>query len=247
MIGFHSIFKVQRQMTLPILGNCMSIRLILLGGCSCVLLFQNSAWGQSNSVLSGWIESHSKVKTWSAPFTQTRILKTLTQPLTTQGHLWFVAPNQFRWELGQPVQTIALRRQDELFVIYPLLKRAEHLSITNASNGQWRDALTLFEAGFPRSQAELRRQFNVISVVNTNVSWEVLLQPSNRSSRHLIKGMKVVLSTNDFTLNATELTLGDGSSIRTEFGRPVVDAAVPEKLFKPQLEKEFKITEISSQ
>jgi outer membrane lipoprotein-sorting protein len=215
----------------------------------CVFFAQNHALAQSkpDTVLNGWIEAHGKVKTWSASFTQTRTLKMLTRPLTTKGRIWFVAPNQFRWDLGEPAQTIALRRQDELLVVYPLLKRAERLSIASANKGEWRDALALFEAGFPRSQAELRQQFEVVSVVTTNASWEVLLRPANRSFRHYVGQMKVVLSTNDFTLTATELILGDGSVIRTDFGGPTLNGPVAKDLFDFSLGDEYKITELTPQ
>ncbi len=75
----------------------------------------------TNGVLSRWFASQTNLQTWSADFTQTRALKALTQPLVTPGHLSFAVPNQFRWELGRPAKTIALRQADEMFVIYPLL------------------------------------------------------------------------------------------------------------------------------
>src|SRR6185436_8613889 len=90
----------------------------------------NLPWSASraadtNAVLDAWLATQTNLHTWTADLTQTRTLKTLTQPLTATGHLWFGTPNRFRWELGSPARTIAVRNADEMFVIYPRLKRAE--------------------------------------------------------------------------------------------------------------------------
>src|SRR5271170_5554114 len=83
---------------------------------------QKNFAADSNSVLDNWFAAQVKVKTWSADFVQIRTFKTLTQPLTAKGKIYFSAPDDFRWELGQPAQTIAVRQDDEMFVVYPLLK-----------------------------------------------------------------------------------------------------------------------------
>src|SRR6476469_1232608 len=68
-----------------------------------------------------WLDAQSKIHTWTADFTQTRRLKSLTQPLTAHGKVWFSEPNKFRWQLGNPPQTIAVRAPDELEILYPKL------------------------------------------------------------------------------------------------------------------------------
>ena len=69
---------------------------------------------ETNALLSTWFAAQTNIQTWSADFLQTRTLKSLTQPLTATGHVWFAAPNRFRWELGNPTQTIAVRGADEM-------------------------------------------------------------------------------------------------------------------------------------
>jgi len=80
---------------------------------------------EAGAWLAGWISAQTNLQTWSAEVTQTRALKTLTQPLIAQGRVWFAAPNRFRWELTSPSQTIAVRQPEQMLVIYPRLKRAE--------------------------------------------------------------------------------------------------------------------------
>src|SRR5712664_2341928 len=51
----------------------------------------------ANAMLQSWLNAQTNIHTWSADFVQTRTLKALTQPLTESGHVWFGAPNRFRW------------------------------------------------------------------------------------------------------------------------------------------------------
>src|SRR5881296_2017055 len=64
--------------------------------------------GDIPAVVTAWLQAQTNIQTWSADVKQIRSLKTLLQPLTATGHVWFAAPNQFRWEIGQPPQTIAV-------------------------------------------------------------------------------------------------------------------------------------------
>src|SRR2546425_356688 len=116
-----------------------------------------------NPGVSAWLLAQTNIQSWSADFTQTRTLKSLAQPLTAAGHVWFEAPNRFRWELGQPAQTIAVRATDSLMVIYPKLKRVERFPLTGSQTGPWRDAMALLEAGFPRSASQMEAQYNIIA------------------------------------------------------------------------------------
>ena len=129
-----------------------------------------------------WFAAQKNVHTWSADFVQTRTLKTLTQPLVANGHISFAVPNDFRWELGRPAQTIALRHGDEMFVIYPRLKRAEHYPLGAGTPTEWRDTMSLLQAGFPRDRKEFEAQFQILSLAANQ--WRVaILAPAEKRLR----------------------------------------------------------------
>jgi outer membrane lipoprotein-sorting protein len=159
----------------------------------------------TNAVLDAWFAAQAKVHSISADFTQTRTLKTLVQSLRAKGHLWFAPPNQFRWELGQPAQTIALRHGDDMYVIYPLLKRAEHYGMGKAAPQQWRDAMSLLDAGFPSKREEFETQFQLESLNETNGQWVLGLRPRSAAARQVMPELTVSLATNDYSLQGTEL------------------------------------------
>ena len=201
-----------------------------------------AAAADTNAVLDGWFDAQANLKTWSATFTQTRSLKTLTQPLVATGRIWFSAPNQFRWELGDPARTIALRHADEMYVIYPRLKRAEHYSLGASAPKDWRDAMSLLDAGFPRGRAAFEAQFKVLSLAETNGVWETTLQPASAFARQMMPELRISLRTNDYSLTATELVFTDGSRMRNDFSSPRLNEPLDEKLFQWTPPEDFKVT-----
>ena len=197
----------------------------------------------ANPTLNAWLNAQTNIQTWSADFIQTRTLKSLTQPLTTTGHVWFAAPNRFRWELGNPAQTIAVRQPEQILVIYPRLKRAERYPLTGDQTGPWRDALALLEAGFPRSKAEMESRFRILSQISTNEIYELALQPKSAAARRMMPQIKIAFGTNDFSLRATELEFADHSTMRNDFQNAKLNEKFPETQFTPPLSDDYKIVE----
>ncbi len=197
----------------------------------------------TNQVINGWLSGQANLRMWKSDFIQTRHLRTLNQPLTTTGRLWFAVPNQFRWEIGTPAQTIALRRADEMFVIYPRLKRAERYPLDQASLGEWREALSLLEAGFPKDRADLDQRFKVLSLSETNGNYELGLQPIAAAARRIMPEIRIGLATGNFALTSTELVFMDGSRMRNDFTNSVVNPAGETGVFDWKPPADFKLTE----
>ena len=198
---------------------------------------------QTNSIVASWLAAQTNLQSWSADFVQTRALKSLTEPLTATGRVWFGAPNRFRWELGHPAQTIAVRGSDDLLVIYPRLKRVEKFPLAGDQAGHWRDALGLLEAGFPRSQAELERQHRLVSQTTSNGACELVLQPKSASARRMIPQIKIDFSVKDLSLLSTELEFSDGSRLRNDFTNAVLNPLLDAQMFGAQIPSDYKVVE----
>jgi outer membrane lipoprotein-sorting protein len=203
---------------------------------------QNVRADETSSVLDSWFAAQKNIHTWSADFTQTRALKTLTQLLIAKGHISFSAPDDFRWELGQPAQTIALRHDNEMFVVYPRLKRAERYPLGAGTPTEWRDTMSLLQAGFPRDRKEFDSQFEILSLTQTNGAWQLSLQPKSIFARRMMPELKIGLATNDFSLASTELIFVDGSRMRNDFTNAVLNPVLDEKLFEWTPPDDFKVT-----
>lgn len=166
-------------------------------------------------IIGQWLGKQTNVQTWTADFTQTRNLKALAQPLVSTGRVWFAAPQNFRWELGHD-QTIAIRSNETMLVIYPRLKRAEKYDFSAAGRSEWKDALSLLQSGFPRSRAEIDHQFKILSLTDTNQIYELALQPRSAGARKMMPEIDIFLS-HDAMLAGTALVFADGSNMRNDF------------------------------
>jgi len=195
------------------------------------------------AVLDAWFAAQGNIHSWSAEFVQTRALKTLTQPLTAAGQLWFEAPGSFRWELGRPAQTIALRDGSELYVIYPALKRAEHYALGASAPREWRDSMSLLSAGFPRNRQEFETQFRVLSVAQSNGFWHLALEPKSKFARQMMPELRLGLATNNYSLTSTEMVFVDGSSMRNDFTNAVANPGLDTNLFHWRPPADYKVTE----
>ncbi|MBE7503375.1 MAG: outer membrane lipoprotein carrier protein LolA [Verrucomicrobiales bacterium] len=199
--------------------------------------------GESDALLTAWLETQGRLKTWSAEFTQTRTLRALREPIRTPGRLWFTAPNQFRWELGNPPQTLAVRTPQELIVLYPRLKRAERYPLGGEGREPWRDALALLDAGFPASRAELESRFRIRSVERLEDRAELTLEPVDSRARQFLSQVRLVLREPGFALLANEMRFSDGSVLRNDFTNMVANATFPKEVFALALDEDVKVVE----
>lgn len=190
-----------------------------------------------------WLSHQAGIQTWSARFLQTRALKTLAQPVQSEGRVWFQAPDRFRWELGQPAQTIAVRQSNEVVVLYPRLRRAERYPLSPESTGPWSQMLSLLEAGFPKSREDLDARFTITSETRTNDNVHLELRPKSATVRRMLPKLRIVLSATHATLQATELVFGDGSSLRNDFSEAQLNPTLDPQTFHLTLGPEITVTE----
>jgi len=202
------------------------------------------------AVLQEWLSHAATLKSWSANFTQTRHLQALAQPLTSPGRVWFQAPDRFRWELGQPAQSLVLRDGPDLWLLSPALHRAEFVSLTNAAPGPLRDALALLDTGFPQDAATFRRQYKLLGV-QTNAAvgpppseptYTFRLQPRAPGANRFLPEMNVIVTVASYQLAATELRFADGSRLRNDFTAAVQNPELTGGLFRTNLDAAWKIT-----
>jgi outer membrane lipoprotein-sorting protein len=198
--------------------------------------------GRAAEDLDRWLSQQANVTTWSAEVTQTRRLKSLAEPLVTPGRVWFQAPNLFRWELGAPAQTVAVRERERLVLLYPRLRRAEVYPLDGESEGPWRSSLTLLEAGFPQRRGQLEEQFDILGIESEGTTTVVRLRPKSAKARRWVAGLRVTLRSDDLSLRATELEFADGSQLRNEFHGVAINPSVPVDLLEARIPDDYTVT-----
>lgn len=194
-------------------------------------------------VVSAWLDAQANIHTWSADFIQTRTLKSLSQPLTSPGHLWFAEPNHIRWELGHPAKTVAVIGPQEMVLIYPRLRRAERYPIAGTQGGQWGDIMKLLQAGFSRNRADLEAEYNIVDQQVTGDVCVVILEPKSAAARRMMPQIKIGFSTKDFTLRSSELQFADGSTLRNDYSNSQLNPKLEQSLFDQTIPSDFKVTE----
>ncbi len=208
-----------------------------------ILLFSAaslSAAEMPSHLLSTWLDHQSRISTWAATCLQTRVFSSMNQPLVSTGRVSFCAPNRFRWELGQPARTIAIRGEKDLLILYPKLGRAERYSLEGNKLAPWQQALALIEAGFPRTAEQLKTQYQLISEAITNGTCEVALEPRSPGTRNLLVEVRIVFATNTLSLLSTEMVFANGSLLRNEFTNQVVDETLPPETFNTTIPEGFR-------
>jgi outer membrane lipoprotein-sorting protein len=221
-------------------GSYMLALILMAGACG---LSGYAAGKPLSPAVEQWLQAQTNLHTWSADCLQTRTFKSLTQPLTANGRVWFSAPNQFHWELGNPPQTIAVRTKTGLVVIYPRLKRAESYPLEGDQAGPWRDALALLEAGFPRSQQQLNAQFNLLSEEVITNTLQLTLEPKSAGARRMMPQIRIALDMQTSMLLSTELQFADGSTMRNDFTNQVMNPKIDPALFAPDIPNDYKVVE----
>ncbi len=195
------------------------------------------------ALLDRWLNAQTNLVSWSAEFTQIRRFPTLTQPLKTQGRVSFKAPSSFRWQLGEPARTIAVRGPEEALIYYPKLKRAERYALGAEATGPWKDAMALLDAGFPRSRAQLEERFEVVAIAASGGTCRLQLRPRGVRARRLLPRMSLEFDVKTLGLSASEFEFPDGSSMRNEYRNLKADPAMADEVFRLSLPAEVTVKE----
>jgi len=197
---------------------------------------------QAREIVDRWLERQSGIETWSADVVQIRRIRSLARPLEARGKVWFRQPNRFRWQLGDPPRTIAVRTRDELVLMYPALKSAERFSLGEGIAPEWRQALALLEVGFPSDRETFYAGYQPLSAERAGDSWRLRLRPSGEQVRRLVEEVRFEVDAEDYTLRATELVFPDGSTMRNEFSNHEIDPQLDETLFEARLGDDWKVS-----
>lgn len=194
------------------------------------------------TVLQSWLSASAHLTSFQAEFRQTRHLKALTQPLTSTGRVWFSAPDRFRWELGDPPQSVAVRSGDRLLILSPPLRRAESYALGGDKSGPAKDLMGLLDAAFPRSLEVWKGRFELSGVSTNEGELRLDLRPKSPSARKLMPILIVGLDPRSLELRLTEMVMADGSRIRSEFQSIRTNLPVAPELFSLEVDPAWKLT-----
>jgi outer membrane lipoprotein-sorting protein len=183
-----------------------------------------------------WIERQNDFRSVSADFVQTRSLRTLKSPLESPGHLWFVAPNTFRWELGKPAKTIVVRKGDSMLIVTPAKRRAERQSANAAGGKGGMQSLAMLSFPLAESFADFQRKFEVLSVEVEGNRCRCEILPRDAGSRRMMRAMTLEFDTRTAHVVSLGFVARDGSSLENRFSNIRVNPPIDRDIFDVDLE-----------
>lgn len=207
---------------------------LLLAGLA-ALIFTNPAIGQSPqdfSVVGKWLASNTGIGTLRIDFTQTRRLKAVKVPVSHDGTLWLdYANNRFRWQTGDPPQTIVVSLGPNILIIRTPMKRFEVRPM--GSGGA--PGMAALANGFPRTLDEFQQRYRLLEVRPDGNTRRILAQPIGEAGRG-VDLMTFVVEASQFRLLGIEIDLEDGSSMQTVFRKVQTNPVLEPGLFQPPVD-----------
>ena len=183
------------------------------------------------TVVERWLAGNSGVSSLKIDFTQTRTMRSLKVPVRQQGTLWLdYGKDRFRWQTGDPAQTIVVSLGRNILIVRTPMKRYE---VRPAGSGG-APGMAALANGFPRNLADFQRKYRVLETRAQANTQRIVTRPLGSSGKGVSR-FTFVVDASHYRLLGIEIELEDGSSVNTIFSRVQTDVAMPAALFKPDL------------
>lgn len=184
-----------------------------------------------DAVLHAWLKKQATILTLDATFTQERKLPALKVPTSTRGRLTFKKPDLFRWQLGEPAETLAISDGITLF----LLQIKENSARQIPADSPQASRFSLLSGKAFQSISSFDQAFEVTAWRVESGIHQYTLKPKDRRLQGQVPWIFLDIEPTKNTLTALEMILQDKSRVRTIFDRPKINHSIAPGLFKPDL------------
>ncbi|MEO7100114.1 MAG: outer membrane lipoprotein carrier protein LolA [Luteolibacter sp.] len=184
-----------------------------------------------NTALEAWLKRQPSINSLDTAFTQERKLPSLKNPTSANGRLSFMKPGKFRWQLGEPVETLAVSDGTTLTLVETAEKVAHQIPLDSPMAARF----SLMSGKAFESQEAFQQTFEIIESRVTEGIHQYTLKARDRRMRSQVPWIFLDIDPVKNELRALELELQDKSRVRTIFHQPKINAALPDSLFKPDL------------
>lgn len=184
-----------------------------------------------NAPLDAWLKRQPSIATLDTEFTQERKLPALKNPTTTAGRLSFARPDKFRWQLGNPFETLAVSDGVTLTLIDATSKTARRIGADSPQAARF----SLLSGKAFQSADAFYQAFEVIESRNVSGIHQYTVKARDRRTRTQIPWIFLDIDPAKNELRVLEFELQDKSRLRTVFQKPRFNIKLDDSLFKPDL------------
>lgn len=218
-------------MILPVRLLFLFLLCLLLSLSMGIIVAQSAA--PDRQIVERWLATNTDVQSLKIEFTQTRKIRSLKIPIRQSGTLWLDhRGNQFRWQTGNPAQTIVVSLGKNILIARTPLKRYE---IRAAGAGDGAPGMSALASGFPKNMPEFDAKYRILETRRVENTQRIVALPLGAGGRG-ISSFTFVVDATRFRLLGIEIDLEDGSAVNTLFTRVETNVAIPVDLFKPALD-----------
>lgn len=184
-----------------------------------------------NAPLEAWLKRQATISTLDAEFTQERKLPALKNPTTTPGRLSFAKPDKIRWQLGEPLETLAVSDGDTFTLIDAAAKTARRTRVDSPQAVRF----SLLSGKAFQSSADFHQAFDVVGFRVVSGIHQYTLKAKDRRTRSAVPWIFLDIDPRKNELRALEFELQDKSRLRTVFHHPRFNPKLDDALFHPDL------------
>jgi len=184
-----------------------------------------------DAVLHAWLKIQPSILTLDAAFTQERKLPALKNPTSTRGRLTFKKPDQFRWQLGEPAETLAISDGTTLTLIQTREKSARQIPADSPQASRF----SMLTGKAFQSIESFNQAFEVTAWRVESGIHQYTLKPKDRRLQGQVPWIFLDIEPLQNTLTALEMMLQDKSRVRTIFDQPQINKPTAPGLFQPDL------------
>ena len=197
-----------------------------------LLLFTLAATAfAQDAVLDAWLDRQATISSLDASFTQERKLPSLKEPVSTPGRICFAKPDKIRWQLGVPMQTLAVSDGTTLTLIEESEKSARQVAADSPHAARF----SLLSGKAFQDKESFHQAFEIIASRVTSGIHQYTLKPKDRRMRSQVPWIFIDIDPAKKELRVLELEMQDKSRIRTFFTNPKFNTKLADSLFKPDL------------
>jgi outer membrane lipoprotein carrier protein len=177
--------------------------------------------------LETWIGKQKTLESLDAEFVQERKLPSLKKPISTPGRMRMVRPGKLRWELGNPVKTLAVSDGTTMTLLDVAKKRGKKIEAGSPEAKQF----TLLSDEAFRDLAGFQATFELIESRMSGSIYQLTVRPKDKTMRKHVSWMFLDIDTKTQELRAMDLEMDDKTRIRTVFSNAKINAKVDPAVF----------------